>query len=285
VNTLKPNYKKWSFQLVRFSKLKVSPFNIRKKDIEGDFQSLKENIKKNGILEELEVVKLGNDYLVTKGQRRLRAIRELIQEGIPLYDVPCVVKELGEKESLYASFITDYLRKPVMQEDYAQALIDLATEGETKEEIMETLSMSEQDFDYYMSLKALQEPSKVDDYKEGKPSVVKETLTPDLGSLNSQISNDEELKQAVDNLSIPEKLEMLRRVKNTNAKIPRKDIVKQRLDELKTSRIFPVRVDLDIIEGLKSQAIVTGSKDPSYELELLIRTLIKEDLRKKGYIV
>lgn len=282
---MKPNYKKWSFELIHFSKLIVSPFNIRKKDIEGDFQALKENIKKNGILEELEVVKLGNDYLITKGQRRLKAIKELIQEGTPLYEVPCIVKELGEKESLYASFITDYLRKPVMQEDYAQALLDLASEGETKEDIMETLSMNEQDFDYYMSLKALQEPSRVSDYKEVKPKVVKETLSPDLGSLETQISKDEELKQAVDNLSIPEKLEMLRRVKNSNAKIPRKDIVKQRLEELKTSRIFPVRVDLDIIEGLKTRAVRTGSKDPSYELELLIRTTVKEELRNNKDIV
>jgi len=246
-----------------------------------------ESIKRNGICQEFEVTKGPKKYYVVKGQRRLMAVKELVKTGYPIEKVRCILKKLSPAEEMVVSFLADYLSKPVVQKDYSKTLVAMSKLGWSKKKILETLSMSDDDFEYYSSLIALEEPEKATDFNKAMKQAKKVEKTRGLEgfSLPETISQDKELIQSLKDLNTSDRIAVIRKAESLKTKEAKTELIKKEIESLKTSRLCPVRIQNDFIEGLKTYAVKTGSRNPFYELEKLIQELIGEFLRKEGCIV
>lgn len=65
-------------ELIPFSQLKRSPDNTRRTDKKADIDSLAASIAAHGLLHNLVVKRNSKDYEVVDGERRLLAIKKLL---------------------------------------------------------------------------------------------------------------------------------------------------------------------------------------------------------------
>lgn len=131
--------KKSKLQMIPVDKLHPHPDNPRK--VLGDVSELAESIKANGILQNLTVVPMNDDwteFTVIIGHRRLAAAK---QAG--LTELPCAIVEMSEKEQLSTMLTENMQRSDLTVYEEAkgcQLLLDL---GDTVAEVAEKTGFSE----------------------------------------------------------------------------------------------------------------------------------------------
>lgn len=131
--------RKSKLQMIAVDKLHPHPQNPRK--VIGDIDELTESIKANGILQNLTVVPMNDDwteFTVIIGHRRLAAAK---QAG--LTELPCAVVEMSEKEQLSTMLTENMQRSDLTVYEEAkgcQLLLDL---GDTVAEVAEKTGFSE----------------------------------------------------------------------------------------------------------------------------------------------
>lgn len=131
--------RKSKLQMIAVDKLHPHPQNPRK--VIGDVTELAESIKANGILQNLTVVPMNDDwteFTVIIGHRRFAAAK---QAG--LTELPCAVVEMTEKEQLSTMLTENMQRSDLTVYEEAkgcQLLLDL---GDTVAEIAEKTGFSE----------------------------------------------------------------------------------------------------------------------------------------------
>lgn len=162
---------------IAIEKLHPHPDNPRK--VLGDIDELAESIKANGILQNLTVVPMNDDwteFTVIIGHRRLAAAK---QAG--LTELPCAVVEMTEKEQLSTMLTENMQRSDLTVYEEAkgcQLLLDL---GDTVAEVAEKTGFSESKIRRRVKLCELDEES----FKE---SQLRQPTLQDYDRLN-QIKN------------------------------------------------------------------------------------------------
>lgn len=96
---------------IPIDKLVLSPFNIRAEMGFGDEEDeeLVENVKSEGVKDELIVRPVGDVYEVVRGRRRFLSAK---QSGV-VKEVPCIVREMTDEEALDNSLMEVIFRKDV----------------------------------------------------------------------------------------------------------------------------------------------------------------------------
>lgn len=158
---------------IAIDKLHPHPDNPRK--VLGDIDELADSIKANGILQNLTVVPMNDDwteFTVIIGHRRLAAAK---QAG--LTELPCAVVEMTEKEQLSTMLTENMQRSDLTVYEEAkgcQLLLDL---GDTVAEVAEKTGFSESKIRRRVKLCELDE----DAFKE---SQIRQPTLQDYGRLN-----------------------------------------------------------------------------------------------------
>ena len=136
-----------------------NPFAVNDKSQQGqaDFEALKESINSVGLIHNIVVNKVGNEYYVVSGERRLRAVRELNWEAVPC----TVMEQLNNnvaQEMLFLANIdvrhyTPYEELTYVEqlsELYQQMLLDGRMTGAVRENIATKLNKSKRQVSKYI---------------------------------------------------------------------------------------------------------------------------------------
>jgi ParB family chromosome partitioning protein len=99
----------------------IQPNPNQPRHIIGDLTELKASIQEKGVLEPLIVRPLGAGYQIVAGERRWRACKEL---GLEL--VPCIEKNVDDKEMMEIALIENLQRKDLTAFEEAEGLQVLA---------------------------------------------------------------------------------------------------------------------------------------------------------------
>ncbi len=121
---------------VSISQLKIDPANVRKTDTAPTEQFVA-SIREQGVLEPLTVRPNGNGYLVTNGGKRLAALAVLVKDKTLAADtvVPCIIRELDEKDARNISLAVNYMREGMHPCDEYEAFAGLLADGMSAESI------------------------------------------------------------------------------------------------------------------------------------------------------
>lgn len=137
LDTLLPKISEKGIEKVSLTKLEVSKFQPRKHlDPEG-IAELSASIATKGVLQPLLVRKVGKGYEIVAGERRFRAAK---QAG--LSEVPVVVKNLDDQETLEIAIIENLQREDLNAVDEAQAFQQLMDFGLSQEEVGKAVGKS-----------------------------------------------------------------------------------------------------------------------------------------------
>ena len=119
----------------------------------GDLSELTASIREKGVLEPLLVRKVGNRHQIIAGERRYRAA---VEAG--LGEVPCVVRESSDSETMELALVENLQRKdltPFEEADGLKALVD--SYDYTHEMMAEKLGKSRTSITEALSLAAMPE--------------------------------------------------------------------------------------------------------------------------------
>jgi ParB family chromosome partitioning protein len=138
----------------RISRIRPNRYQPRKKFKEEELASLSASIKEQGIIQPLLVRKLKDGYELVAGERRLRAAKLAGYQ-----DVPCVVKELSEKQLLEMSLVENIQRENLNPMEEADAYHRLMNEFElTQEETAIQVGKSRSAVANFLRLRQLPKP-------------------------------------------------------------------------------------------------------------------------------
>ena len=284
------------FKWIPLNQLRVSPENIRKSLVEREKEKLKKSIKKKNVLDALVVYYNENDqvYEIVRGQRRFLAAKELAEEGYPIKELPCLVKEAESPyEATEESLLDELMRQAVEPTDTGKAILELTKKYGTVEKAAEALGVDFQWFDYYVSRLALNPPAKVIEEEEEKPKEEKkitlEAFTEPIIQRKDQLSS----------LSLEERKEVERRI-HEEPKKPLQVVVSEAKEWLENSREVIFRLEEKNYQGLlewtkephKEEEITLTIKVPETKnqitvrrgMDILINALLKAYLKEKKYI-
>lgn len=104
---------------VTVSQIKQNPFQPRKQFDSEELTQLSSSIKTHGILQPLVVRKVGNDFQLIAGERRLRAA-----QAAGLADVPVHVVEFNDQEVFEAALVENIQRSDLNPIEKAQGFKD-----------------------------------------------------------------------------------------------------------------------------------------------------------------
>ncbi len=120
-------------------KITPNPSQPRKSFRDEGIIKLADSIRHYGIIQPLSVRKIGGEYELISGERRLRAAKE-----IGMTRVPCVVASASEEKSAEMAIIENLMREDLTifeEAEAIEALIDI--HKQTQEKIAEKLSVSQ----------------------------------------------------------------------------------------------------------------------------------------------
>jgi ParB family chromosome partitioning protein len=138
----------------RISRIRPNRYQPRKKFKEEELAALSASIKEQGIIQPLLVRKLEDGYELVAGERRLRAAKLAGYR-----DVPCVIKDLTEKQVLEMSLVENIQRENLNPMEEADAYHCLITEFElTQEEVAIRIGKSRPAVANFLRLRQLPEP-------------------------------------------------------------------------------------------------------------------------------
>ena len=101
------------------TQIKHNPFQPRKQFDEDELKSLRDSIKTHGVLQPLVVRKVGNDFQLIAGERRLRAA-----QAAGMTDVPVHVVEFNDQEVFEAALVENIQRSDLNAIEKAQGFKD-----------------------------------------------------------------------------------------------------------------------------------------------------------------
>lgn len=137
--------------------LRPSPFQPRKHFDDDAFMMLVDSIKEKGVLQPLLVRKDPNDpkrYEIVAGERRWRAAQQA-----RLHEVPVVVKELSDRDTLEVALVENLQREDLTPLEEAEAYRRLMEEfGHTQEILAKAVGKSRSHVANMMRLLALPKP-------------------------------------------------------------------------------------------------------------------------------
>ena len=126
-------------QQIEVQRIVPNPNQPRKVFNEDSIIRLADSINQYGIIQPLTVRKIGENYELVAGERRLRAAKEL-----GYTHVPCIVIAINEEKSAEISIIENLLREDLNIFEQAEAIESLIdTYGLTQEQIAMKLSNSQ----------------------------------------------------------------------------------------------------------------------------------------------
>lgn len=119
-------------------------FNVRGGYDEAKFQELKNSIRELGVLEPLLAHRDGDAVVLTSGHNRLRAVMELIQEGVSIPYVPVLLRRKGEytEEQRILETLATNQGQPLRMHEKGEAFRRLEAHGYTKAEIARKTGVS-----------------------------------------------------------------------------------------------------------------------------------------------
>lgn len=120
-------------------KIAPNPNQPRKSFSDDGIIKLASSIRQYGIIQPLCVRKIGDEFELISGERRLRAAKEL-----GLARVPCVITAVNEEKSSEIAIIENLMREDLTifeEAEAIQSLIDI--HNQTQEKIAEKLSVSQ----------------------------------------------------------------------------------------------------------------------------------------------
>ena len=120
-------------------KIAPNPNQPRKTFSDDGIIKLANSIRQYGIIQPLCVRKIGDEFELISGERRLRAAKEL-----GLTRVPCVITAVSEEKSSEIAIIENLMREDLTifeEAEAIQSLIDI--HNQTQEKIAEKLSVSQ----------------------------------------------------------------------------------------------------------------------------------------------
>ncbi len=133
------NQENQEIQQIEVHKIAPNPNQPRKTFNEDSIIRLADSINQYGIIQPLTVRKIGENYELVAGERRLRAAKEL-----GFSQVPCIVISINESKSAEISIIENLLREDLNIFEQAEAIESLIdTYGLTQEQIAARLSNSQ----------------------------------------------------------------------------------------------------------------------------------------------
>ena len=245
------------FKWIPLNQLKVSEENIRKTMVDREKEHLKQSIKKLGILDVLTVVynEDKQTYEIIKGQRRFLAAKELKSEGVPIKELPCIVKEKEDpKDSTQESLVDEIQRISVENNDTARAIVKLVQYYGSMNKTSLELGEPESTLDWYLQHLALNEPASAIETPVIKPKSQQELPTQEL---QPETKTDEFAQ-----LSFEEKKEADRRVRETPNLKPAL-VVSATKDWLENSRELNSRYEESTVTALSDWA-----KNPQPKIEV-----------------
>ncbi len=117
----------------------------------GDLSELTASIREKGILEPILVRPLGSRFQIIAGERRFRAATEA-----GLAEIPCVVRETSDAETMEIALIENLQRKDLSAFEEADGLKTLAeTYGYTHEKMAQKIGKSRSSLTETLSLTAM----------------------------------------------------------------------------------------------------------------------------------
>ena len=130
----------------------VDGFNSR---VDFDLDPLKGSIRKNGVLNPLTVVRFKDDdneekYRLVDGERRYRAVMELLEEGVEIPRVPAIVVPKTDEAELLLQQVVRNEGKPFNEYEYGIACRKFEQFGFTRKEIAEKLGKNDGMITYYL---------------------------------------------------------------------------------------------------------------------------------------
>lgn len=138
------------------SRIRPNRYQPRKKFNEQELAALSDSIKEQGIIQPLLIRKLEDGYELVAGERRLRAAKLAGYR-----DVPCVIKDLTEKQLLEMSLVENIQRENLNPMEEAEAYHRLITEfGLTQEEAASHVGKSRSAVANFLRLRQLSESIK-----------------------------------------------------------------------------------------------------------------------------
>ena len=115
--------------------------------------SLKDSIKRQGIVQPLIVQKQGKNYLLVDGERRFRVAQELGLKEVPVR----IVEEKGDFERLIEQFHVQEQHESWTPVEKALAILDIVkVSGKSIKEVCEMLSIGERTMRLYTAFAGLQ---------------------------------------------------------------------------------------------------------------------------------
>jgi len=165
---------------IPLDQLVVSRCNVRRHVDPETIKKLAEDIRRNGLHEPLIVREEDGKYGVYIGGRRLRAIRmirerwpEDFKKNFPEGKIPCILKQVDDKDAILASLSENYHKASLTQDEYGYAIDRLKELGVSEREIEERVRMSldeiERALNIWRAIRELEERSKIVLAKPGRP--------------------------------------------------------------------------------------------------------------------
>ena len=120
---------------VQSGQIKPNPFQPREDFDQKNIDELAQSIKEKGIIQPLLVRRKGDDYELIAGERRLRAVKSL-----GLNDIPIIVRDVSDQDSLELALIENIQREGLNPIEEAHAYQHLMDKFQvTQEKISEVL--------------------------------------------------------------------------------------------------------------------------------------------------
>ena len=136
------------YREIEIEKLEISACNVRRRVDEKQIVKLAQDILKNGLHEPLVVRPEDGRYGVVIGGRRLRALRlvkekwpEDFEKLFPGGKIPCIVKELSDKDAILISLSENYHKQSLSDEEYGEAIERLKNLGVSEDEVRDRIRM------------------------------------------------------------------------------------------------------------------------------------------------
>lgn len=162
-------------------KIKPNPFQPREHFSDEALADLTQSIKEKGVIQPILVRQRGEDYELIAGERRLRAAKSL-----NLKEIPVIIKEVQDKDSLEISLIENIQRQDLNPIEEARAYQYMMHKfSVTQERISEVLGKSRTSVTNILRLLKL--PHEIqDEIKKGRISFAHGRALLELEDLNQQ---------------------------------------------------------------------------------------------------
>lgn len=139
-----PNVRRNNYYVINPSVIFIENENVRDSYPEEKFEILKQSIKENGVLQPIQVKKVGERYALSHGFTRMRAVWELIAEGVEITGVKAISNIVSDEEEL-VRHITLNSGEPLTKFEISKILVKLQGFGWKNKDMASRLGYTEQE--------------------------------------------------------------------------------------------------------------------------------------------